>query len=156
MQVFEEYAAFVNDKGLTLGGLLKSYADGVSDIDTDFAAIGLDLTAVTVTPPNQVEAPRKPDSEDAASDLALCVSSPFRDRTNSMNSPTHSPQRAAAKGLEGNRKGSPSSSSRSHRRQAGRLSTSRLTQSENAEEVGPSSLHGWQLHSSLSAKRRFL
>lgn len=41
--MFEEYALFVNDSGLSLEGLERIYGDGVGNVDVDFATLGLKL-----------------------------------------------------------------------------------------------------------------
>ncbi|CAM8979299.1 unnamed protein product [Rhodiola kirilowii] len=46
-EVFRTYGEFIDgEKGLTYDGLLRTYDDGAGDVDRDFDALGLDLTAV--------------------------------------------------------------------------------------------------------------
>ncbi|VVB07418.1 unnamed protein product [Arabis nemorensis] len=45
-EVFRTYSEFIDgDKGLTYDGLLRTYDDGAGDVDRDFEALGIELTA---------------------------------------------------------------------------------------------------------------
>lgn len=43
LQVFDEYISFVEEGGLSVKGLEQIYADGIGNVDTDFATLGLKL-----------------------------------------------------------------------------------------------------------------
>jgi hypothetical protein len=88
--VLEEYAAFVNTRGLNFRGLCQCYYDGISDIARDYAAVGLGATA------DRSSSGRPKDNGARSAIEALShgergtVASPFKDRTNTICSPAYS------------------------------------------------------------------
>ncbi|MQM00924.1 hypothetical protein Taro_033667 [Colocasia esculenta] len=55
-EVFRTYAEFIQPgRGLTLDGLLRTYDDGAGDVDRDFEALGLVLSAAAPSAPQAAE-----------------------------------------------------------------------------------------------------
>lgn len=83
VQVLEEYAAFVNNNGLTMRGLSQCYKDGVSDIGRDYLAVGLGSSGEDQVVLLQDSTTRAANEPIVQSPLVA----PFRDCTNTVSSP---------------------------------------------------------------------